>query len=150
MVLVLLAVHFWQTRNLPRGPAPAFSGNLLDGRPVKLEDYRGRPLLVHFWATWCPVCRLEQDNIQWLARQWPVLTVAMQSGDAGALRSYMKKEGLEFPVLADDSGVLARRWQVNAVPVSFVLDGQGRIRFAVVGYATRAGLALRLWLAGFG
>jgi thiol-disulfide isomerase/thioredoxin len=149
VVLVLLAVHFWQTRELPQGMAPALQGTLLDGRQVALEDYRGEPLLVHFWASWCPVCRLEEGTIQALSRQWPVLTVAMQSGGEQAVRNYMEREGLDFPVLVDDSGAVARRWQVRGVPVSLVLDGQGQIRFAVVGYATRAGLILRLWLASF-
>jgi thiol-disulfide isomerase/thioredoxin len=149
VVLALLAVHFWQTRELPQGTAPALRGTLLDGRQVALEDYRGEPLLVHFWASWCPVCRLEEDTIQALSRQWPVLTVAMQSGDEQAVHGYMDREGLDFPVLVDGSGAVARRWQVRGVPVSLVLDGQGQIRFAVVGYATRAGLILRLWLASF-
>lgn len=60
----------------------------------------------------------------------------------------MEEEGLSFPVLADEAGQLARRWRVSGVPVSFVLDGRGHIRYATVGYATWAGLTLRLWLAG--
>jgi len=147
VVLVLGAVHLWQTRDLPTGRAPDLEGSLLDGRPVTLAHYRGKPLLVHFWATWCPVCRLEQGTIQALAQKWPVISIAMQSGDAEEVRRFMAREGLSFPVLVDESGRLARRWKVSGVPVSFVLDGKGRIRHATVGYTTRAGLSMRLWLA---
>ena len=147
VVLVLGAIHLWQTRDLPVGRAPPLEGTLLDGRAVTLAQYRGKPLLVHFWATWCPVCRLEQGTIQALAQEWPVISVALQSGDAEEVRRFMVREGLSFPVLVDESGRLARRWKVSGVPVSFVLDGKGRIRHATVGYTTRAGLTLRLWLA---
>ena len=148
VVLLLGAIHLWQTRNLPAGEAPVLTGTLLDGRTIDMVKYRGKPLLVHFWAAWCPVCRLEQGTIQSLAREWPVITVAMQSGDAEEIRRFMEEEGLSFPVLADEAGQLARRWRVSGVPVSFVLDGRGHIRYATVGYATWAGLTLRLWLAG--
>ena len=62
-LLVLLLLQAWMTRDAPRGPAPEITGVLLDGTPVRLADLRGKPALVHFWATWCPICGLGQDTI---------------------------------------------------------------------------------------
>ena len=104
-------------------------------------------MLVHFWATWCPVCRAEQDTIEALAKDHPTVTVAMQSGAAAVVAEHLNKEALSFPVLNDPDGAISAEWGVRAVPTSFVVDGAGQIRFVEVGYTTGLGLRLRLWLA---
>lgn len=145
---VLVGVQWWQTRGAPSGPAPLLAGTLLDGTPVKLADARGRPVLVHFWAEWCPICRLEEGSIQALARDHRVISVATTSGDAAAVRAFMDKEGLSFPTLVDEDGSVGRRWGVKGVPATFVIDAEGQVAHATVGYTTEWGLRLRLWLAG--
>lgn len=148
---VVLGIQWWQARPLASGPAPALAARLLDGRPFALErlreDGQARPVLVHFWATWCPVCRLGQDTIDAIARDNPVVTVAVQSGDAQELRAHLSGQSLSFPVLPDPEGVLSDAWGVPAVPASFVVDRTGRIRFATTGHTTEAGLRARLWVA---
>lgn len=150
-ILVVAGVYFgiqaWRTRTLPVGPAPSFNVETLAGQRLSLDDYRGRAVLVHFWATWCPVCHLEQPNITAVARDWPVITVAMQSGDAKHVRQYLKKHGLGWTVIVDESGELSRRFGVQAVPTDFVIGPQGTIRFAELGYSTTWGLRARLWWA---
>ena len=145
--LLFWGLQCWLARDLPSGEAPPLAGRDLQGRPRSLHHYRGRPVLVHFWATWCPICRFEEGSIDAIARDHAVLSVAAGSGDAEALRAYMAERGLSFPVLVDEDGELARRWRVVGVPASFVVDGQGRIRWAGRGYASEWGLRLRLWLA---
>ena len=149
MLLVLIVgIRAWQQSGTASGPAPALAGELLDGKPVSLAAFAGRPVLVHFWATWCPICRAEQGSIDTLARDVPVITVAMQSGDRDAVVQHLRKEELSFPVLNDPDGVIAAQWGVRAVPASFIVDGAGQIRFLEIGYTTGIGLRLRLWLAG--
>jgi len=148
VLLLILGVRAWQQSGVASGPAPALTGVLLDGKTVTLAAYAGRPLLVHFWATWCPVCRAEQGSIDALAHDAAVITVAMQSGDREAVVQHLRKEALSFPVLNDPDGVIAAQWGVRAVPASFVVDGAGQIRYVEVGYTTGIGLRLRLWLAG--
>ena len=99
------------------------------------------------WATWCPVCKLEQATLEELQHDYRVVTVAMRSGDRLAIEHYMAQEGLSFPVIVDDGGELARRFGVRGVPTSFVVDANGRIRFSEVGFTSAWGLRLRLWLA---
>jgi thiol-disulfide isomerase/thioredoxin len=103
---------------------------------------------VHFWATWCPSCRLEHGTIQRLSQEHPVVTVAMQSGDAADVAAYLQERGLSFPVRLDERGEAAARWGVRGVPTTFVVDADGQIRFVTTGFTTDVGLRLRLWLAG--
>jgi thiol-disulfide isomerase/thioredoxin len=148
LLALILAVRAWQQSGVASGPAPALTGTLLDGKPATLKAFAGRPVLVHFWATWCPICRAEQGSIDDLARRIPVITVAMQSGERNAVAEYLRKEALSFPVLNDPDAAIARQWGVRAVPASFIVDGAGQIRYVEVGYTTGVGLRLRWWLAG--
>ena len=152
VLVIILGVRVWQQQGVASGPAPALAGVLLDGEKyfsLSLAALNGQPVLVHFWATWCPVCRAEQGSIEALAKEYPTITVAMQSGDAGAVAAHLNKEALSFPVLNDPDGTIAAQWGVRAVPASFVVDGAGRIRCVEVGYTTGVGLRLRLWWAGW-
>jgi thiol-disulfide isomerase/thioredoxin len=103
-------------------------------------------VLVHFWATWCPICRLEQDSIASIAADWPAITIATTSGSAEELSDYLREDGLTMPVLLDEHGEIARRWGVQGVPATFIVDGDNIIRHAGMGFATEIGLRLRLWL----
>ncbi len=146
-MFVILGVRFWQQQGVVSGPAPTLTGVLLDQKHFSLAAMKGQPVLVHFWATWCPVCGAEQDTIEALAKDHPTITVAMQSGAAAAVAEHLNKEALSFPVLNDPDGAISAQWGVRAVPTSFVVDGAGQIRFVEVGYTTSLGLRLRLWWA---
>lgn len=146
LLLVFVAIQWWQARDLVAGTAPPLVGHLLDGTPYQLDVTHG-PYLVHFWATWCPVCRLEQDSIARIAAGAPVITVATTSGDAQEVAAYLAEHGLAIPVLMDEGGGIARSWGVRGVPATFVVDVDGGVRFAGLGYSTELGLRFRLWLA---
>ena len=147
LAVVLVALRAWLVQGMAVGPAPPLRGVTLDGQAIDLQRMSARPVLVHFWATWCRICALEQASIEAIARDWPVITVAMQSGGDDAVRAFLAREGLAFPVLNDPEGRLARRFGVRGVPASFIVDRQGRIVFRERGYTTEAGLRARLWLA---
>jgi thiol-disulfide isomerase/thioredoxin len=147
-VLVFLLLQAWLTRDAPRGAAPDITGALLDGTPVTLAGLRGKPVLVHFWATWCPICGLEQGSIDALARDYPVLTIAIDEGPADDIRAYLREAGVDYPVVHDPGNDIARAYTIRGVPTSFVIDRAGTIRFVETGYTTGIGLRLRLWWAG--
>lgn len=148
LAAVLSAVHLYQTRDAVDGPAPPLAGVDLDGAPRTLAEFRGRPVLVYFWATWCPVCRAEQGTVRAIAADHAVLSVALEDTAPATLRAYAEEHKLDFPVLRDADGGLAHRYGVRGVPAFFVIDGAGMIRSAAVGYTTGPGLRLRLWWAG--
>ena len=143
---IVAAVTLWQNRGLAEGIAPPLAGLRTDGTHVDLGGSKETTLVV-FWATWCGVCKAEAGNIESVAADWPVVTVAMQSGDLGEVAKYLSEKGLWTPAVGDDDGDIAKAWKVRVVPAHFVVDGAGNIRFRVVGYTTTWGLRARLWWA---
>jgi len=146
IVAVILGAQYWQTRGLPEGIAPPLVGVLTDGGQVKVCA-GDTATLVAFWATWCPVCKAEEDNIVAVAKDHRVIPVAMQSGDAATVTKHLRERGIDLPQLVDADGRHAMNWRVSGVPTHFVVDGAGNVRFRVVGYATTWGLKARLWWA---
>lgn len=149
VVALIAGIRVWQQRDIVSGSAPALQGVLLDGKPYILPAKPAQPVLVYFWATWCPVCRAEQGAIEAIAHDNPnVITVAMQSGSRDEVAKHAGEQGLNFPVVNDPDGQISAAWGVHAVPASFIVDTEGEIRFVEIGYTTGAGLRVRLWLAG--
>jgi len=146
LIAIIGAVTVWQNRGLPEGIAPPLAGLRTDGSVVKVGAGETAQLVV-FWATWCPVCRAEEGNIESVAEDWPVISVAMQSGDREEVAKYLATRGLKVPAIEDDDGDISVAWGVKVVPAHFILDPAGNIRFRVVGYATNLGLRVRLWWA---
>lgn len=145
--MLFVGIRAYQHRDMPSDTAPPLAGSDLAGEPVSLADYRGKPVLLHFWATWCGVCKVEQHNVDAVARDLPVLTVASQSGDASEVAEFVQKHGIAPRVVVDAESTLARRFGVRAFPATFVIDGKGAIRYVEVGYTTELGLRARMWLA---
>lgn len=146
LIAIVVGATLWQNRGLPEGPAPALAGERTDGVTQKLGAGRTAQLVV-FWATWCPVCRAEENNIQAVAEDWPVVSVAMQSGDAADVGKYLRDRNIKLPAILDDDGDISIAWRVKVVPAHFIIDPAGNIRFRVVGYTTELGLRARLWWA---
>ncbi len=148
-VVVMAGIRFWQQRDIVSGPAPALQGTTLAGQPYTLPAHPEQPVLVHFWATWCPICRAEQGSIASLAQGDPnFISIAMQSGKSEEVSRYMHEQKISFPVLNDADGSISAAWGVHAVPASFIIAPDGQIKYVEVGYTTGVGLRVRLWLAG--
>ena len=148
IALIFFAINAWNSRGASRGMAPEIRGELLDGTPVTLEQTLGKPMLVHFWATWCGICGLEQSTIDSLAKEFNVLTIAIDDALPGRVLIYMKEKGVSYPVIHDPDYFIAGKYGVRGVPSSFILDAKGNIRFVETGYTSEPGLRLRLWWAG--
>ncbi|MBS3936583.1 MAG: protein disulfide oxidoreductase [Sulfuritalea sp.] len=146
LIAIVAAIAAWRNSGLASGVAPPLAGVRTDGSMVELGAGKTARLVV-FWATWCRVCRAEAGNIEAVARDWPVISVAMQSGDLTEISAYLKERGLVVPAVADDDSDIAEAWGVSVVPTHFFIDPAGNIRFRTVGYTTRMGLRARLWWA---
>ncbi|MET0107587.1 MAG: protein disulfide oxidoreductase [Candidatus Thiodiazotropha sp.] len=147
LLLGLSLIHLWQTRDLAEGPAPALSGHTLHGEWLDIGKFTERPLLVHFWASWCPICKVESGGIESLSKDYPVVTVAMQSGSENDVTEFLRQNQLRFPVINDPDGKLSIAWRVTGVPTSYIIGGDGRVRFSSVGFTLPLTLRMRLWLA---
>lgn len=148
IVAIIFGVRAWQQRDVVKGSPPALSATLLDGKPYVLPIKPAQPVLVHFWATWCPICRTEQSSIASLAHDNPnVISIAMQSGSASAVQQYMREQAVSFPVINDPEGLISSGWGVHAVPASFIIGTDGTIHDVEIGFTTGLGLRFRLWLA---
>jgi thiol-disulfide isomerase/thioredoxin len=123
---------------------PQIEEKLLDGTLFSSKAIEGKSIIIHFWATWCPTCKLEAGNIQSVSEKYTVLTIAVQSGDDREIEAYMEENGLRFKVLNDVDGTWAKKFKVEAFPTTFIYDGKGELRFTEVGYTTTAGLLARL------
>jgi thiol-disulfide isomerase/thioredoxin len=142
---VLLMVRCYQARDLVAGAMPVRELVTSEGQRLSLTAQG--PTLVHVFATWCGVCRLEEGSVQRVSERARVISIASRSGSAADVAAYMKERGLAYPVVLDGSGALARKLGVHAFPTSFFVDSAGNIVTREVGYTTELGLRLRLWLA---
>jgi len=148
ILIVITAARLWMQRDVVSGEAPNIRAQLLSGQSFDLYQSKQRPILVYFWATWCPVCKLGQSNIENISKEHALISIAMQSGNNEELKEFMLKENLSFKVINDENAVLSKKYNIRGVPVSFVINKKNEIEFVEVGYSTELGLRLRLWWAG--
>jgi peroxiredoxin len=148
IILVLfLSFKAYKQQDVVKGNAPDIQEVFLSGKQIKLSDYRGKSVLIHFWATWCPICSLEQDSIEAISKDNDIITIAMNSGEAMEIQNFMEENNLSFPVIIDEYGIIAKRYGVKGVPASFIVNPEGIIEYTEIGYTTNWGLRFRLWLA---
>jgi peroxiredoxin len=151
VVAVFAGVSAFQTRKHLSGvAAPEFTLVDLDGRPVSLSAYRNKKVLLHFWATWCGVCKVELPSVRSVHRNLDddevLLSIVEDSDDVAALRAFAREHELTYPILLGTPETL-RAYRVNSFPTNYYLNGDGTVRTTTVGLSTRLGMSLRLLLA---
>lgn len=150
-VVVLTSIQLWQLRDAARGLAPEISAEMVDGRHFNLSEWRAThpdsALLLYFWAEWCPVCKTTAGTVSNIAADWPVTTIAVQSGDAAAVARHMQAAGNNWPTVNDPQGELLRQYGLPGTPSFAILSPDGEIHFVAMGYTSEIGLRLRLWWA---
>jgi peroxiredoxin len=119
------------------GPAPALALKDLDGRSHQLSDYRGKVILVNFWATWCGPCRDEMPSIQELkdklaGKPFVVLAVNLDEPES-RIWKFLSQMKLDFTILLDPERKAARAWGARILPATYVIGPDGKIRYSLVG-----------------
>ena len=124
---------------------PKIEARLIDGSNYKVQ--KGKPVIIHFWTTSCPACKLEAPNIETVSKKYEVLSIAVNSESDENIKNYMQEHELGFNVLNDKEGRWAQMFKIEAFPTTFIYDAKGKLRFTEVGYTTTAGLLARMeWI----
>lgn len=118
--------------------APAFELTTLQGQRVSLEAYRGQVVLVNFWATWCPPCRVEMPGFQRVYderkdRGFVILGLSTDATGSGRVAEFLRERGITYPVAMATGRVVRDFGGANTLPASFLIDHEGRIRHQVTG-----------------
>ena len=118
--------------------APDFALPRLDGKIVRLSDYRGKVVLLNIWATWCPPCVEEMPSMERLYEElkgedFEILAVSIDALGAKAVGPFMKRHHLSFPALLNPSASIRSLYGTTGIPESFIIDKQGTLVETVIG-----------------
>ncbi len=123
-------------RGIQKGQlAPDFSLTDLKGNPVTLSDFKGKKVMVNFWATWCPPCRVEMPHMQkfyedYKSKDFVIVGVNMTTTEENPdnVKAFVEDQRLTFSIVLDQEGDVLQTYQVVAYPTTYVLDSNGVIR----------------------
>ena len=145
-----ISVHVQGGRARVGAMAPDFTTESLDGATVQLSRYRGKPVLLNFWATWCAPCQDEMPLIQrasdiYKSQGLVVLAIDYQQTDTSSMQSFLHRVDAHFPALFDPAGQIAAEYGVNiGLPVSVFIDRSGKVSFIQLGQMSNTVLQQRL------
>lgn len=149
-LILLYGVHTYQTRNLvPEDEtAPAFTLTDLKGNTISLEQYKGKPVMIYFFAPWCTVCNLTSKSVSSLydsdeTERPVVLAVGLSYNSVQELKGFAQKHNLEMPVLVGDARV-ADEYHITGFPTFYFIDSNGKVTSRTIGFTTETGMNLRL------
>lgn len=135
-------LSYYNARDLNKDKLSISSFKLLDG--INYNIPKNKPILIHFWATWCPTCKLEAPNIQKISKDYEVITIAVQSGTKKDIQNYLKKHKFSFKVVNDANSFYAQKFNIQTFPTTLIYDKDKNLKFSEVGYTTTAGLYARM------
>jgi thiol-disulfide isomerase/thioredoxin len=124
-------------------PAPDWALKDLNGKTVKFSDFRGKVVILDFWATWCAPCRVEIPHFMELQKQYgpkglAVIGISLDEQGPAVVKKFVKQFGVNYPVVMGNQKVAEAYGGIIAVPTTFVIDRQGRIASQHMGYTDKA------------
>lgn len=123
----------------PGQAAPDFVLETAAGERLQLADLRGRPVVLNFWATWCPPCRAEMPDLEALyakGREQGLVVVGINLQESGvSVKAFQERHGLTFPLALDTEGAVTKAYGVIPLPTTYFVDRQGRVTARLQGQA---------------
>lgn len=146
MVTILAnIISYYKSTNLNKSSLDSKSVTLIDGTVYTLPQ--NKPILIHFWTTWCPICKVEAQNIQRVSKEYDVVTIVVGSNNKQTIQEYLEKNNLDFKVVNDADNQLANKFNITVYPTTLVYDRKKNLLFSDVGYTSTLGLFLRMFWA---
>jgi len=139
------ALSYYRSLDLNKNSLEIRSFKLLNNTDYQIPN--NKPVLVHFWATWCPTCKFESPNIDKISKDYEVITIAVQSGSKEEIQEYMNQHNLTFRVVNDIDGFYSKKFNIKAFPTTFIYDKDKNLKFSEVGYTSTVGLYSRMMLS---
>jgi len=138
LLLLLTGCSVGYTKDTtPEKPAPEFHLKNMDGQIVSLSDFRGKPVLINFWASWCDPCRKEMPYLQQVYDEWTGKGLVLLAIDIGetpaAINKFFTENNLSLPVLLDSDKQVGQEYGITGVPETFLIDKNGIIRKKKIG-----------------
>jgi thiol-disulfide isomerase/thioredoxin len=115
--------------------------------PLQNISLNDKPLMIHFWSTWCPVCKVEASNIQRVSQDYNVMTIASQSGTDKEIKNYLIKNSVDFNFINDYDNSYVSKFNITVFPTTLIYDKNRNLVFSDVGYTSTFGLYARMWWA---
>lgn len=148
LFIVSNILSYFNAPKLSSNKLPYFSATTINKKLFSSQNKHKKPLLIHFWATWCPICKIENSSISSLSSKFDVITIAESSGSNQKIRKFLKQHHLKFRVINDKNGLIASLFKVKAFPSSFIYSPNNKLKFIDVGYSSYLGMYARLLYAG--
>jgi peroxiredoxin len=135
-----------------QGAAQAIELQDLQGKQHRLADYRGKVVLVNFWATWCEPCREEMpsiDRLRTMLKDRPFVVLAVNVGESARIAGdFAQKVPLGFPLLLDRDAKVAKAWGARILPATYVVGADGRLAYSYLGALDWASPEVRSLIEG--
>jgi len=136
--LVLLAPGLRAAEDFKPAPAPAWKLNDVDGKAVSFEQYKGKVVVLDFWATWCGPCRSEIPGYVALQKKHgpaglAIVGVSLDQGGPEVVKKFIAEQKINYQIVMGDEQVTAAFGGVEAIPTTFIIDRKGTLRYRKVG-----------------
>jgi thiol-disulfide isomerase/thioredoxin len=128
-----------------RTAAVPFDATTTAGQQVSLASFEGRPLVINFFAAWCEPCKREAPELTRLEKRYgnriSLVSVAVRTSHRSALDAFVRDHEMTWPVIWDRGGSLTDSYRIIGQPITYVIDGQGRVVYRIIGQTTEHRIA---------